>query len=114
VVFPANGTNFRGCNLKKCRGACPHAQTKGVGALITGGNGGLDSRPRNSLSTRCVRFHHGSLGGERNGAASRVYDEAGNVIQTHEHKGEFDRTLKTRVAVRTIAVCPRRPNYVRL
>jgi hypothetical protein len=22
-------------------------------------------------------------------AAIRVYDEAGNVIQTHEHKGEF-------------------------
>jgi hypothetical protein len=27
--------------------------------------------------------------GERNGAASRVYDEAGNVIQTHEQAGEF-------------------------
>jgi hypothetical protein len=22
-------------------------------------------------------------------AVNRVYDEAGNVIQTHEHKGEF-------------------------
>jgi len=44
----------------------------------------------------------------------RVYHDAGNVIETHEHAGDFDRTLKTWVAVTTVAVCPRRPNYVRL
>ena len=89
MVFPANGTHFRGCNLTKCRGACPHAQTKGVGALITGGNGGLDSRPRNSLSTRVRTFSSRVARGERNGAASRVQDEPGNVIETHEQAGEF-------------------------
>ena len=26
----------------------------------------------------------------------RVYDEAGNVIDTHEHKGEFQRVLEVR------------------
>jgi hypothetical protein len=27
-------------------------------------------------------------------AVIRVYDEAGNVIETHEHKGEFKRAVK--------------------
>jgi len=33
-----------------------------------------------SYATHCSRSH---------GAVIRVYDEAGNVIETHEHKGEF-------------------------
>jgi hypothetical protein len=39
----------------------------------------------------------------------RVYDKAGNVIETPEHTGEFDRTLKTSVAVTTVAVLPSTP-----
>ena len=31
-------------------------------------------------AAHCSRSHH---------AVIRVYDEAGNVIETHEHKGEF-------------------------
>jgi len=89
VVLPANGTHFRGRNLKKCRGACPSRAEKGVGALITGGNGGLDLRARNSLSTRVRTSSSRVALGERNGAASRVRDEAGNVIETHEHAGDF-------------------------
>jgi hypothetical protein len=42
-------------------------------------------------------------------AVIRVYDAAGDVIETHQHKGDFDRTLKTWVAVTTIAVLPSTP-----
>jgi len=31
----------------------------------------------------------GQLGKTNRDAAIRLYDEAGNVIQTHEHAGEF-------------------------
>jgi len=30
-------------------------------------------------------------------AVIRVYDEAGNVIETHEHKGDFKRVVKRAV-----------------
>jgi hypothetical protein len=30
-------------------------------------------------------------------AVIHVYDEAGSVIETHEHKGEFKRVVKCRV-----------------
>jgi hypothetical protein len=37
-----------------------------------------------TYETDCAAFYSRS-----HGAVIRVFDEAGNVIQTHEHKGEF-------------------------
>jgi hypothetical protein len=40
----------------------------------------------NAVSNAIVYAEHRSCSHD---AVIRVYDEAGNVIQTHEHKGEF-------------------------
>jgi hypothetical protein len=42
-------------------------------------------------------------GDEINSPVIRVYDEAGNVIETHEHKGEFKRAVSDCLSLRT---CP--------
>jgi hypothetical protein len=36
----------------------------------------------------------------------RVYDEAGNVIEMHEHKGDFERAAKRRVVMNSDATTP--------
>jgi hypothetical protein len=41
-----------------------------------------------------------SSGDETNSPVIRVYDEAGNVIETHEHAGEFKGDFVTRLGKR--------------
>jgi hypothetical protein len=48
-------------------------------------------------------------------AVIRVYDVAGNVIETQQHAGVFGPDAQNSGGDHDkIAVCPRRPNYVRL
>jgi hypothetical protein len=39
---------------------------------------------QSGYSKYCSRSHH---------AVTRVYDSAGNVIETHEHKGDFQKMM---------------------
>jgi hypothetical protein len=41
-----------------------------------------------------MRFGHPKSFSRSRDAVIRVYDEAGNVIETHEQKGRFQRTVK--------------------
>jgi hypothetical protein len=47
----------------------------------------------NAVSNAIGYAKHGSRSHD---ALIRVYDEAGNVIETHEHKGEFKSPERTR------------------
>ena len=46
--------------------------------------------------TRHERLGYAKFRSRSHHAVIRVYDEAGNVIETHEHKGEFRRELLPR------------------
>ena len=46
-------------------------------------------RIADSTSTNAVSFSSARTMKRSHGAVIRVYDDAGNVIQTHEHKGDF-------------------------
>ena len=37
----------------------------------------------------CLAFYYAKFYSRSHGAVIRVYDTAGNVIETHEHAGEF-------------------------
>jgi hypothetical protein len=42
-----------------------------------------------SQTQSATQFGYAKFRGHSHGALIRVYDEAGNVIETHEHKGDF-------------------------
>jgi hypothetical protein len=41
------------------------------------------------LANCVIQLMHAKFYGRSNDAVIRVYDEAGNVIETHQHAGEF-------------------------
>ena len=43
----------------------------------------------NKVPMRCMQSDKRSIGTAHIDAVIRVYDEAGNVIETHQHKGGF-------------------------
>ena len=47
-----------------------------------------------AAAVRCAKFCSGP-----HAAVIRVYDHAGNVIETHEHKGDFKERFATRDVV---------------
>jgi hypothetical protein len=49
---------------------------------------------------------HAKFRSRSDAAVICVYDEAGNVIETHEHKGDFERAAKRRVVMNSHASTP--------
>jgi hypothetical protein len=41
------------------------------------------------MSNRMTRIDYAKFYSRSHDAVIRVYDEAGNIIETHEHKGDF-------------------------
>jgi hypothetical protein len=45
-----------------------------------------------------VAIEYAKFYSRSNDAVIRLYDDAGNVIETHEHKGEFKRAVSDQVS----------------
>lgn len=56
---------------------------------------------------RCARMDYAKFFSRSHDAVIRVYDHAGNVIETHEHKGRVQR-----VGEFTVSACSRRPALI--